>query len=156
MQSVIEAWRRKEEEQEKDGVGGGGAPWTDWLHRVVWALSPLRKQSSRCSLAAGVSLPQQWSLFNEPSMRTCILPHRFKVQRYEVTCSPEARRAPIAHSKVRTSNLLQWRAQMGCPMRHYGILRLERIPDTESPSKMRFGRWGCHGENNHSLTDVSI
>lgn len=61
-----------------EGGGPGvrqGTPRTDWLYRVVLAPSLSRKQSSQCSLAAGVSLPQQWSLSNEPWMRTCILLH---------------------------------------------------------------------------------
>ena len=53
------SWRRGDEEE-------GWIPQTDWLHRGVLALFLSRKQSSRCSLAAGVSLPQQWGLFNEP------------------------------------------------------------------------------------------
>lgn len=61
---------------EAEEFGGGGISRTDWICGAALAHSLPRKQSSRCSLAAGVSLPQQWSPFNEPSMRTCILlPH---------------------------------------------------------------------------------
>lgn len=70
---TVKEWRRRQQGQKTDEGGGRGTPWTDRLQRAVFALSLPRKQSSRCSLAAGVSLPQQWSLFNEPSMRTCIL-----------------------------------------------------------------------------------
>lgn len=92
--------------------GGGGAeewwrgatPWTDRLHRAALAHSLPRKQSSRCSLAAGVSLPQQWSLFNEPSRRTCILLPRLSSE-VQGDALPSGKPSGLnAHSRVRMSS----------------------------------------------------
>lgn len=102
-----EGWKRRRRR---------GTPWTDWLHRAVLALFLPRKQSSRCSLAVGVSLSQQWSQFNGPSIRERMHPappFEFRGTRW---CAPRRNLSClIAYSEVKTINVLsyirRWRVE---------------------------------------------
>lgn len=109
--------------EEEEGGGGGEewTPWRDWLHKAVLAPFMSRKQSSRCSLAAGVSLLQQRSCFNEPLMRTCILPPH-------LCCEVLGDVLPLKHVEsscctfhwTNRNVIFQW-AQVKCPLRHWDL-----------------------------------
>lgn len=96
--------RTKRGGTEEEGGGGGEewTPWRDWLHKAVLAPFMSRKQSSRCSLAAGVSLLQQRSCFNEPLMRTCILPSHLCCEVLGDVLPRSTLRALVAHSRAQT------------------------------------------------------
>lgn len=105
-----------------------------------------RIQSSRCSLAAGVSLPQPWSPFNERSMRTYILLPQLSS---EVWGDVPPWRTLIPVSTLRTIHVLcckqRWNVQWDRTANWS-----ETVNNKVSPRKIRFVRRGWQRGSNHN------